>query len=375
MAVTVYTNPRTGQTVALDETRPELVAAGWTLVTDQATPAAVAAIAELDARRDYDAHVAELIAQAEANRAAGTSGSVDPHQITDALNALSGQPSGLAALDAGGDVPADELGNVALTAADISGLGNAATRNVGTGAGTVAAGNDSRFAKTDGTATGYLAHVEGEGTSAAGEASHAEGHNSYAGGDYSHAEGSTTSATGINSHAQGNFTVASGSDSHAEGIQAVASRRGQHSHGAGQFTNGAPAQAVRMVFATTTTDATPTTLTSSLGNTPTFSGASTNVLTVGANRGYRFRVEAVARRSDVAGDFAAWTITGTVVRDSGDVRFISAPTVAADADAAAAAWTLAVTADTTTQALLLTATGEAGKTIRWSAALYATEVS
>lgn len=196
MSVTVYTNPRTGDTVALDQTRPDLIADGWTVVADHSGPAAVAAIAALDARRDPDAHVAALVAAAETAREAANATPVDPQQISDAIAALSGQPSGLAALDAGGDVPAAQLdhapvldvagktGHVSLVPADVPGaettagaqakadaaaagklqasqnladvasaasartslgLGNAATRNVGTTPGTVAAGDDARF--------------------------------------------------------------------------------------------------------------------------------------------------------------------------------------------------------------------------------------
>jgi hypothetical protein len=112
--------------------------------------------------------------------------------------------------------------------------------------------------------------------------------------------------------------------------------------------------------------------------TATLTGAATNVLTIPVSRGHRFRVEAIARRTDVQGDFAAWTITGTIVRSSsGSARFIGTPVTVTEADAGASTWTLAVsinTTDATNNYLALTATGETAKTIRWMATIYTTEV-
>ena len=75
------------------------------------------------------------------------------------------EASKLAGIQAGAQVNAvtsvaGRTGAVTLSASDISGLGNAATRNVGTTSGTVAAGDDSRIAgalqRSGGTMTGEL---------------------------------------------------------------------------------------------------------------------------------------------------------------------------------------------------------------------------
>jgi hypothetical protein len=113
------------------------------------------------------------------------------------------------------------------------------------------------------------------------------------------------------------------------------------------------------------------------GATVTLAAVNANVFTVTASRAFRFRIEAVARNV-AADEFAAWSVVGTIVRHStGSARFISTPVVTTDADAAASAWTLAVsinTSNATYNYLVLTVTGEASKSLRWSAATYATEV-
>jgi hypothetical protein len=70
---------------------------------------------------------------------------------------------------------AGRTGAVVLANTDVSGLGNASTKNVGTTTGTVAAGNDSRFSGGSGVGTGQNAltgwfHVDGYGADPTGSA-------------------------------------------------------------------------------------------------------------------------------------------------------------------------------------------------------------
>lgn len=234
-------------------------------------------------------------------------------------------------------------------------------------------------AHAEGTVTavsGANAHGEGELTTASGTDSHAEGISCQATGSYSHAEGNLAVAAGQAGHAEGESTAASGTNSHAQGRYAVAHRYGQHAHAAGRFVAAGDAQAVLQMGGHITVDATPLVLTTGNAGTVTLGATSSTVLTVVASRAYRFRIEAVARNNG-ADEVAGFTITGTIARhSSGNARFVSTPAVTTDADAAASAWTLAVSIDTsnaTYNYLVLTATGAAAKTIRWIAAIYATE--
>jgi hypothetical protein len=237
-----------------------------------------------------------------------------------------------------------------------------------------------------GKATGSLAHAEGtssasatgahaEGSSAASASnSHAEG-NSSAGGSTAHAEGQS-SANGVNSHAEGAST-ATATYSHAEGNAATALRLAQHAKAGATFASSGDAQYSNYVPVWNTTDATPATLTNT-NNTVVTTGTSINVLTIPASRAFYVRVEGIARRTDVIGESAAWTITCALVRDvSGVPRFIGTPTTATLADAGASTWTLVPTLVTIAGPvyyLALIATGEAAKNIRWVATMHTTEV-
>jgi hypothetical protein len=227
------------------------------------------------------------------------------------------------------------------------------------------------------SASASASHAEGFQTSADGTASHAEGLACYATAEQSHAEGLNTQTTGVAAHSEGRNTLARGNYSHAQGAYATASRLGQDAVASGRFVANGDAQSLTLVLSGSTTDDTAKALTAGGGLVDASGGADTNVLTVPVNRAHRFRIEAVARNT-AADEFAGWTITGTIVRgSSGNARFIAAPTVVTEADAAASAWTLVASIDTTDSTnnyLLLSATGGAAKTIRWVAALYATEV-
>jgi hypothetical protein len=229
-----------------------------------------------------------------------------------------------------------------------------------------------------GKATGSQSHAEGTGTASAAQA-HAEGVNTTASGAQSHAEGTTTAASGSGAHAEGGFTVASGNYSHAEGSWAKAFRYGQHAKASGQVNVAGDVQYSNYSQFATTTDATATVLTSGGGAVDSGGGAATSVLTIPVSVAMYYRIELIARRTDVAGECAAWTITGAFSRDAtGAPRDVGSPTTVTWADAAASAWTAAVSIANPSGSiyyLALTATGEAAKTIRWCATVHTTEAS
>lgn len=234
------------------------------------------------------------------------------------------------------------------------------------------------FAVGDSTqASGNGSHAEGIMTTASGGYSHAEGHSTTASGGYSHAQGASTTAASWYAHAEGAGSTAAADLSRAEGDQAYAGRWAQRSRSAGRFSAQGDAQVSQWVAKASTTTATATTL-FFVGTAPTLTGTTTNVLTVPASRAFTVQIRTVARRTDAQGEMAGFTWTGLVGRDStGNARIIGTPAVQGWADTGAAGWTLAVsinTTDATDNYLQITATGEAGKTIRWVAGIEATEV-
>lgn len=244
---------------------------------------------------------------------------------------------------------------------------------------TAASGLESHAEGNGSTASGQRAHAEGYKTSATYSNAHAEGTDTVASAQGSHAEGSNTSATETAAHAEGVNSRAGGYGSHAEGRSqttalythaegafALARRNAQHAQGTVSFNGVADgtAQASRLVEHAETTDATATLLEGY--------GAGTN-WDLEPDRAYNVKIQAVAQRQDAEGEVAGWTWEGVVARDTnGGSRVVGTPVEQAWADTAAGAWVLdvAINAD----ALELTATGEAGKTIRWVATLYVTEV-
>jgi hypothetical protein len=101
-----------------------------------------------------------------------------------------------------------------------------------------------------------------------------------------------------------------------------------------------------------------------------------------ANRTLGFRMYVSARQTagvaGTIGDSATWLITGCIKRDgANNTVLVGVPTgtgtPSAFNDAGAATWTVAVTADDTNEALGVTVTGEASKTISWTISVYDAE--
>jgi len=120
-------------------------------------------------------------------------------------------------------------------------------------------------------------------------------------------------------------------------------------------------------------DATPVVLTSdnSAGGT-----ANQLVLSNYSSMAVTGRVIAQRKGSESTTSTAMWTFNAVIRRgaNAASTALVAAVTpalIAADADAAA--WTVAVSADTTNGTLAVTATGEAGKKIRWVCTLESTE--
>lgn len=236
-------------------------------------------------------------------------------------------------------------------------------------------------------ARGKFSHTEGDKSSATGAYAHAEGQSCVASNSYAHVEGDSSSASGQSSHAQGQNSTASAWCAHAEGLgsqatasvsraegrQAKATRDAQRAKASGQLNTYGDAQTSEMVLFGSTTTATAKVLTSG-GVNPVYAGTTTNVYTLVADNAAMFNLAVVARRQGTD-EVAAWTFRGAATRpNGGNARIVGTVATETFADAAAAAWAVTVTADTTNQFLKVTVTGEAAKTIGWVATLVVTEV-
>lgn len=206
----------------------------------------------------------------------------------------------------------------------------------------VAVGRSSQATASDSVAVGYAANAYGTGSSAIGLAT--------AGGNYAQ-------AIGYNSNAANDRSIVLGYDA------------GSVWNGALAYTNGrwssyGDTGAYWVTQRIETTNATTTALLQ-------YAQANTRI-TLAANVVLTFRLQLAARQTagtaGTVGDAAGWIIDGVIRRgNTGNVVLLGSTTATTYADAGAAAWTAAVVADTTNNALTVDVTGEANKTIRWTA--------
>ena len=196
-----------------------------------------------------------------------------------------------------------------------------------------------------------------------------------ASGDYSVAiSGSANVSSGSYSSALGGQNnTASGSHSVAMGYYAKASTIGKSVFASGRFSTDGDAQVGTFVLRSDTTDATPEALTTNN------SAAGTNdQIILPNNSAYSFSGTIIARQDAASGsEYASWEIKGALLRDG-----TAASTVLGNgiknklfASTGAAAWDIALTADTTNGGLAITVTGAAATNIRWVATVNTSEVT
>lgn len=120
-----------------------------------------------------------------------------------------------------------------------------------------------------------------------------------------------------------------------------------------------------------TTDATPFVLTAD-ANSP----STDNQVVLPDYGTYFFSISVVARRTDSAGESAAYKFEGCIDRqsDASSTAFVGTPVKTILAEDSTA-WDVSISADTTNGALAITVTGETGKDIRWLAKIETVEVS
>jgi hypothetical protein len=132
-------------------------------------------------------------------------------------------------------------------------------------------------------------------------------------------------------------------------------------------------QAGLLCMGAATTDATATVLRSSNAVAST-----TNQIILPNSSAYSFSGTIIARQSAAAGsDYASWEVKGALLRDANAASTVLGNGIVNKlfATAGAAAWDIALTADTTNGGLAVTATGAAATSIRWVATISTSEVT
>ena len=254
--------------------------------------------------------------------------------------------------------------------------------------GTAAGGNKRGVNATDwqtvrlaGTmvASGQAATVVGgDGNTASGQYSVAGGQYNVASSTYAVAFGGGNTASSFGSGVlSGHMNTADGNSSCVVGGYKATARgiAGAIVEGPGSepvSSTVGSAQMRRLVLGRQTTNATPTTLASNSS-----AAGTTNQLVLPNNSAFYFQGAVVANVTG-GGNTKGWTIEGVIKRgaNAASTALVGSATVTSNyADAGAAAWSVAVTADTTNGCLKIEVTGAAGTTIRWVASLRSTEVT
>lgn len=228
---------------------------------------------------------------------------------------------------------------------------------------TLASGTGSHSEGDHTISSGLYSHAEGEYTVASGAGSHAEGYSTTASGHCgSHAEGSDTTAYGYHSHSEGIGTLAFGAGSHAEGAYSLANLPYQHSQASGRFTSIGDAQFSRKVSRALTTDDTPTELSPG------------DRLLLSPNSTWSYFIQASARRTGTNDEAAGYEFRGVITKMSSaaSTRIVGSTKFVLGEDTPA--WDMNVTADTTNGSLKLEVVGETGKSVRWVATSFWTQV-
>jgi hypothetical protein len=190
--------------------------------------------------------------------------------------------------------------------------------------------------------------------------------------------GQNNTASGAYASVAGGFlNTANGASSFVSGGSAGSARgiAGYHVFPACNQPIGSPqgsTQSGLLLLARQTTSATATVLTSN-----TSAASTTNQVILPNNSAYSFSGEVIAGVTG-GGDTARWAINGAIKRGTTAASTAMVGTVTVTMthnDAGAAAWVVAVTADTANGGIAVTVTGAASTTIRWVCKLNTTEMT
>jgi hypothetical protein len=256
-------------------------------------------------------------------------------------------------------------------AAIVGGQSNTGSGNYSVSGGdtNTASGDSSVALGKSNTATQNRATALGDSCNATANYAFAQGFGAAASGVNGVSMGESTTSSGTHSQAFGSNTLANANYSQATGLYSSAKLViGAWARASYRFSTTGDCQHRDFHLASDTTTATPEAVTSN-NSTP----GTTNQITLDNNSSYIIKGTVVARQN-TTGDAKAWEFTAHIKRgaNAAATALLGAvtPAVIGTPDAGAAAWVIAVTADTTNGCLKVEVTGEASKTIKWSTHVY-----
>jgi phosphotransferase system HPr-like phosphotransfer protein len=238
--------------------------------------------------------------------------------------------------------------------------GTAANRNVASGDWSAVVGGYTNSISSAGFGSAILGGTRNSITNSqavicGGDLSTASGYNSFIGGGY------------FNTTSGALSTILGGSGGSTRSIYGAFNYAATYN-----ATRGDSQIGIYVLSKASTTDATPTVLTTNFA-----SPSGSNQVILPNNAAYHFKGSVIANVTGAANG-AAWRIEGAIMRgaNAASTVLIGTPTVdRIGTTAGAAAWVVTATADTTNGGLAVTVTGAASTTIRWVAKLETTEVT
>jgi len=271
-------------------------------------------------------------------------------------------------------VAAVALGNSYASGTDsfAAAIANNTSSYGATGANSVAIGSLAKASNSDALALGDRANSSATASSAIGRQASATGNSSVSIGTSSAASTSNSVAISTSAIASGNGSISVGGYSTAGGDRGVSIGVGASSSIVGKFaySNGGIAFGGYFPMHQTTSDATPTALT-----TDGSAAGTTDQVILPNNSAYAFHGTIVARQQASAGTAsAAWKVEGLIRREgsAGTTVLVNSATTVLDNTPG---WGLALSADTTNGGLAITVTGAASTNIRWVATIHTSEVT
>lgn len=227
-----------------------------------------------------------------------------------------------------------------------------------------ASGNYSFAMGDTNTASGDSAVALGKNCTATQNRCTSLGESSNATASYAFAQGFGAAASAQNAVSMGESTTADAAYSRATGQRSSTKGIiGCEAHAPMRFAANGDVQHRQFHLLSDTTNATPEAVTAN-NSTP----GTSNQIVLDNGSAYIVKGTVVARQN-TTGDSKSWEFTAHIKRgaNAAATSLVAAATVTSiAADAGAAAWAIAVTADTTNGCLKIEVTGEAAKNIRWS---------
>ena len=169
--------------------------------------------------------------------------------------------------------------------------------------------------------------------------------------------GEDNTASGANSFAQGITSTASGSNSIALGNNALATHTGQVAFANGKFVLPGDAQGSEYIFRGQSATQFPMEI---------FLDGASQRLTLTNNSAMTFTAMAIARRTDVVGDYGAFRVTGLIKQDIGtgscQIKGLTSTEIISRTQDNL---NLVISADTTNGSLMVSVTGVANQEYNW----------